>query len=205
MIHPYVCHRVYHMPDDVYEAWSVLPARVMETSDTQDGKLYHLMIPDRLKTLRKMTICQPFAFIPRIIDWGHAISEEDEARLQINISRAYANKGLKRHKEQRNDVSPAAKVDHTARLLAAQDRLKSLTTGDVDRTQDRPHLPKLLASSPLAHVRIGNSTSTKLNYILNEVRLIISLEASSLIRWFFSDRFRCINRRRSFSYSLGHR
>lgn len=178
MLHPYVPHRVYAMPEDVYAAWSLLPAWVSHASDPHfPSPAYHLLIPDRLKALRNMLVRRPLASAARMVEWGHAVSDADSARLELSQERISVNKTLRRHRAairqkeqqqtQRRNVNYAAKVERTARLLAAQDRLKALFSGE-EGGQVAAN-PALLASSPLAGVRVGNSTSSKLNYILNEV------------------------------------
>ncbi|KAJ3530656.1 hypothetical protein NM688_g7678 [Phlebia brevispora] len=171
MLHIYVFQRVYDMPEDVYEAWSVHAPGISCTSDLQHTEPYHLLIPDRLRTLRNLLARHPFAQIPRMIEWGQAVSEEDQARINFAKQRAYSSKAGKKNKdrEPRKDASAVAAVDHVAQFMAAQDKLKALMASDQEG--DVQGNAMLLASSPLRGVRIGSSTSSKLNYILREVQM----------------------------------
>lgn len=172
MAHPYVAHRAYSVPAEVYNAWSIFPLTVAQLRDASPTSCpYHLLIPDRLKTLRNELVKRPLSQIPRIVEWGKAVSEADEARLELHTERMHVNRTLRRQmreKEQKEKaaVSPAVKAEHTAKLLAAQDRLKAVF---ADEDQLAGGNPALLSTSPLKGIRIGNSTSSKLNFILNEV------------------------------------
>ncbi len=183
MTHPFVFHRVYNMPSQVFQAWSNFPfeLKAPESTNAPNPEPHFLLVPDRLKTLRNMLNMKPFSSFNSMVEWGKAVSEEEHHRLQLMKLRAKASKASisRKSQEHRKEMSSATKADTAAQFLAAQDRLKSLMS--EDQGNNPRGNAKLLRSSPLAGVRIGTSTSSKLNYILNDVSKVSSQRFSTLI------------------------
>lgn len=195
-MHPNVFNRVYNLPSPIYRAWSLLPPRIGQLKDSHSPDLYYFVIPDRLKTLKSLLIKKPLSSVPRIIEYGEIVAEEERERYQFNISRAKVNKGLRNLKKRRDqharvgsgkadmNATAAARTGSMAKMLEAQDKLKALLS-EVDENSASHRSSNLHRSSPLAGVTIGNSTSSKLNYVLNEVSSFSHLLHSSRShRWY---------------------
>lgn len=166
--HPFVFPRVYNLPMPIYHAWSHFPDAVGQVIDQQSPLPHVFLNTERLARLRDFVIRHPLSPVPRLIEMGAMVQEEDQHRADFNLSRARKNKGLKRQRDAaKRDMSAAARADSAAKLLAVQDRIKEMGMSKDHISPDQP-ASVLLQSSPLAGVRWGNSPSTKLNYILNE-------------------------------------
>lgn len=180
------------MPEEVFQAWSILSPSNTLTTDLQYLRPYHLVIADRLRTLRTALARQPLSQIPRIVDWGRAVSEQEDVRISV-LKRTQTSKAGRKTR----NINATAKGEHTAQLAAAQDKLKALMA--ADQSPEDQGNPVLLASSPLSRVRIGDTTSSKLNYILNEVRCYVP--GARPAPNFTDDYDRSGNIKPSFSYS----
>ena len=176
-MHPNIFSRVYNIPGPIYKAWSsgCLPDDVGLTSDSHYTEPYYLMIPDRLKSLRTYLIKKPLSPVPSIIDYGMAVAEEDRYRLQVNMDRARSSKSVNK-KEQKRTKGVTSKTTLTAvvgtdsfsKLVETQTKKKALEAEDHSAHVEAHN--GLYSSSPMAGVELRNTTSSKLNYILNEVR-----------------------------------
>lgn len=166
--HPFVFPRVYNLPTPIYHAWSHFPDTVGQVIDQQSPLPHVFLNTERLARLRDFVIRHPLSPVPRLIQMGAMVQEEDQHRADFNLTRARKNKWPKRQRDAaKSDVSAAARADSAAKLLAVQDRIKEMGMSKDHVSADQP-ASVLLQSSPLAGVRWGNSPSTKLNYILNE-------------------------------------
>ncbi|KAI0705927.1 SNF2 family N-terminal domain-containing protein [Cytidiella melzeri] len=182
-MHPNVFNRVYNMPIPIYQAWSHLPSNVGQIHNSQSGEPYHLMIPERLKTLRNYVIKKPLSSVARIIEYGEVVADEDRRRHQIHMSTPRVKKAMKEHDPMDRDVRRTnAKADSTSSFAGRGDSVKKLIETEAKRKaleadDQNGHVlmrNDLCRSSPLAGVEIRNSTSSKLNYILNEIQLYSS-------------------------------
>lgn len=164
------------MPAPIYEKWSILPADIGQLSDAHDTTPFMFMTPDRLRPLRNYVKSNPLAPIGRLQSLGEHLSELDSRRAQYNASRAKVNKGMKKLRDsdkKQKTPTPVARHESALRLLEAQQRYKEFHT-----IWDEPAGDALLSESPLTSVRVGNSASSKLNYILNDVRDVRSIRAT---------------------------
>lgn len=180
-MHPNIFIRVHGMPGPVYSAWSPLPPTINQLEDPHSSNPHYLMTPDRLKTLKTFLLKKPLSPVTRIIEYGETVSEEELERTRFNQSRARVSKGLRtlwKRKDQQTKVGSsrtdrntvtATVTDSVTKMLEAQEKLKMLSSEAGENSAIHSTNTALHQLSPLAGVTIGMTTSTKLDYILNEV------------------------------------
>ncbi|KII88156.1 hypothetical protein PLICRDRAFT_175794 [Plicaturopsis crispa FD-325 SS-3] len=184
--------RVHNIPQTVYAAWT--RSALGPAQDTQYSKFMH---PDRLRKLRDTMLGRPLMREELVVEMGQVIAEQDR-EMQLFLAEAERLKDGKSKKTAHRPVgsvnSKAAdptkgaaspeKLDEMLKELEyARKRLEALAEAD-EATVPGPAATSfastnstavdgmkagLLASSPLANIRVGASASSKLNYILNEV------------------------------------
>lgn len=165
------------------------------TQSADDALHVVLMHPDRLIKMRDMVFNRPLVPSEVMIQSGIKIDAEDFKRRRLYLEH---RAGLNKNKRDKDVVSkgilsiqPVKKVvaldkmeEVRRELFTVQERQKALAYADdrpvvtspetttfasASSSGDDSMKAGLLASSPLADVRIGQSASSKLNYILNEV------------------------------------
>lgn len=188
-----VPYRVFNMPRPLSEAWTRAEFKQghldLERS-SQDSLPMVFMHPDRLVKLREMVLGRPLISTEFLIQRGRVVDEKDHQQRQLYLER---QKLLKKNKRDKDNDSHSSTVD-SVRKVVAPDKMKevqrelfvaqkrrnaladeadgisvpasiinsTLTTDDAEKVY-------LLSSSPLAGVRVGQTVSSKLNYILNDV------------------------------------
>lgn len=187
--HEDVPYRVSNMVKPVFDAWTRTPDMGLDQGNDQTGFLH----ADRLLKLHDMLIQRPLIRQHAMVEWGQAVAVRDQA-----FRNAYEKsliKGKGRRKTNRNSNGdynhPGSQLaDEVAKKASAADTLKAIQTeldttltrlSSEDETGSAPTTasmstsssalgltPALIASSPLAKMRIGTSVSTKLNYIIKE-------------------------------------
>lgn len=184
--HEDVPYRVFDMNERIYQQWSRTSGVEPGSAPNQTGFLH----ADRLLRLHEMVVRKPLAKEEKIIQWGEYITERDLAfRKSYEESQRRKNKGRKRTRGANDDTSPESRMaDNFAKKASAADTLREIqrvleitlkremeednegpsSNVPLDEQTSRPSA--LLASSPVKGVHIGSSASSKLNYILNEVR-----------------------------------
>ncbi len=188
--HEDIPYRVCDMVQSVFHAWTRTPDSELNSARNQTGFLH----ADRLLKLHDMVVQKPLIRVDAMSGWGKALDTRDQAfRQAYKESLRKKSKGRKKGKYTNdNDYhSGSMMADHFAKKASAADTLKEMQT-ELDATLSRlskedegegsdrngapvpsfypsRRLSTLVASSPLANMRIGSSTSTKLNYIINEV------------------------------------
>ncbi|CCM03805.1 uncharacterized protein FIBRA_05953 [Fibroporia radiculosa] len=172
--HIYVFHRTHAISTEIYQAWTPLSPSTFQSFDS-------VLTPDRIGKLREYVIRHPMAPIQNIIRRGQDIREEErEKRYQeIVLSKKKKDPNDTRRKE-REAVKQAEALGKQTELqqqlldlprkpqtVYSYEIKKDLDSGNIKLVQRKvlgQHTP-----SPLEGWRLGNSTSTKLDYILKEV------------------------------------
>jgi hypothetical protein len=190
--HEDVPFRVSSMPQQIFDAWTRVDLKSGHADAQQNlhGSLPMVfMHPDRLIKLRDMVISRPLVPTNSIIDLGAKQDEYDRhARFWYLESQRILKKN-KRDKDRNVHNGNSMTLDKMREvqyeLDMAKERLKALAeeedtgssaitirgfpTSEPSAVNHSAAKIMLLASSPLAGVRIGRSASSKLNYILGDV------------------------------------
>lgn len=129
-----------------------------------------------------MVLKQPLATISHMVEWGHAVVQEEELRYHFLMSQLSVSKVARKQRDGKESTSTLVKEALAKdpkklkqlheELLQAQKNLKIFTSQENDSGttfQLETGRSALLASSLLANTCIWNSTSSKLNCILKEV------------------------------------
>lgn len=189
--HENVSYRVLGMDKKIFEAFTRTPLPPLNPSITG------FMHSDRLRALCDIVSARPLIRGGELILKGIEIAKDDEERrlaLQESLSkrnrRGKEDSSSEKRKFSAHSVKPTDKVKEVrAELQRALEKIAADQNDDRDDQEDgssaapvaashsiSSHIPRsnvtssaLLASSPLTQIRIGNSVSTKLDYILNEV------------------------------------
>jgi len=193
--HEDVPYRVFNMIDPVYDAWTRIPGKEPSCPSNQTGFLQ----ADRLLKLYDMILQKPLIRQNAMIEWGEAVATRDQVFRKAYEESLKKGKGRKKTKHSDDPSSSSLMADNFAKKASAAETLREMqkeldvtmarlakeeddgelsSSDGTGRQVDIPSLPagsssrrpsNLVASSPLARVRIGSSASTKLNYIINEV------------------------------------
>jgi hypothetical protein len=185
-------YQVFSMPRPLFEAWTRVELKLGQ-SESERGSQASLpmvfMRPDRLIKLREVVLGRPLISTGPLIQWGADVDEEDrqQRRRQKLLKKNKRDKDGDSHKSGsaidsvRKVVAPDKMKEVQQELFVAQERRNALaaeadgifaqgsTTIETTSTDGDATKAALLASSPLAGVRVGRSASSKLNYILNDV------------------------------------
>lgn len=182
------------MPRPLSEAWTRVELKMGHSNlerFSQDSLPMVFMHPDRLIKLREMVLGRPLISTESLIQWGRDVDEEDRQRRRWYLEHQKLLKKNKRDKDNdshsstidsfRKIVAPDKMKEVQKELLVAQKRRNALAdesdgisapgsiTVESTPTTDDATKASLLSSSPLAGVRVGQTASSKLNYILNDV------------------------------------
>ncbi|KAI9068581.1 hypothetical protein FKP32DRAFT_1587558 [Trametes sanguinea] len=182
----HIFHRVDKIPPQVYSAWSPFPELARDASPVA------LLSPMALHQLRQSVSEKPLSSVAKIAEMGKAYHEQEQAYKVILRLREQSKKrsAQDRHildatraarlpADQARGVSAKEKMEEMQREMeAALAKYSAQLNGRVQEGPSSLHsndpsqrlvASSLLRLSPVAGVRIRNSTSTKLDYILNEV------------------------------------
>ncbi|KZT69833.1 hypothetical protein DAEQUDRAFT_726146 [Daedalea quercina L-15889] len=187
--HAYVYHRMHGFPEPekaLYRAWTTFTA--------VHGSRDRFLRADRASQLKQFVLRHPLYKADRIICGGRDVQQEERQRLAL-----YSMNNSRKSKKSKDDDNAHRKEVETVKhvvatrekqeelrkeYLACLDKLqKSHEQDDNEHTQNssgnkkrgtpatsKTTSPQLLASSLMITLRVGQSTSTKLDYILNEIR-----------------------------------
>lgn len=167
--------------DNLFSTWSRI--------DPSPSSTHDLMHPDRLLKLRGFIRKRPLASWDEIIFRGAKFSQLDHLHRQYyEQSLSSKNKpGNKKKIKSLNDAkeeagnqsakSPEKMKEVKVALQAALKGLDELNKDDSSAgnlplafAQSEEHDSSLIWRNPLANARVGRSESSKMNYIINEVR-----------------------------------
>ncbi|KIM48685.1 hypothetical protein M413DRAFT_437870 [Hebeloma cylindrosporum] len=191
--HEEIPFRVLDLDQRVFDAWTRTPGSEPLASPDQTGFVH----ADRLLKLYDMVIQKPLIKIDDMVSWGQTVAARDKIfRQAYEESLRKKGKGRRKAKHADDLTSSSQMADNFAKKASAADTLKemqkeldatlarlqndddddgtSANNSEVGSPTKRPS--NLVASSPLAKVRIASSASTKLNYIINEVQQYSSTE-----------------------------
>lgn len=181
-------YRICNLPLPLVNAWN----RV----DLHQGNMATdaFMHPDRLIKLRDTILDRPRIPMDKLVEWGTSVDLEDRRYRQL-----LQHQSTKKNKRDRDHNKSGSITDYVRKatapetikemqheLLVAQKLRNSLAEEANGRvavdaqplpsmtvTNDDDSRAALLASSLLAGVQVGRSASSKLNYILDEVRQLV--------------------------------
>lgn len=175
--HPFVFHRCYGLSAAVYQAWTPLWIK-------DQGQIDSLLHADRFLKLRDLAVKRPLASEDILITHGQTIREEEEERRKEEERRRFLrNKNIRDSTlkeidagrraaapEKISEMQQELQAAHEDMMVVHDQRSPSVIPTHSPRMSYVSRLPRTFpASSILSRVRIGNSTSSKLDYLLNEV------------------------------------
>ena len=172
--------RISNVPDSIRTAWSRFDA--IKSSD-------YFLPPARAIRLREVVFRQPLISEKRLLE--HAEATKDAERVRVLLFEAKTQRLKKSGKNKFNeDGQRGARASEVRKLAESPEKFEEILKEykkaeerlnhdeELDDVADDLHqnagsVPaqgsRLLRDSLIANVRIGNSTSSKLNYILQEV------------------------------------
>ncbi|KAI0070956.1 hypothetical protein K474DRAFT_1776489 [Panus rudis PR-1116 ss-1] len=192
--------RVFDIPPRAYHAWSILPRHIEQVSDANEPQPHFLLCPERLAKLASFIKRRPLSSMESIVEMGEMVGEEERLRLQFSLSRLHSSKSARRHKDSHEDKNlllktmdlkdPEKLKQIRQELLAAQAKVKAGFSQHEQGQPEQGQLPwelnpsssstsemtRLLGRSRLAKTRLGNTTSSKLDFIISEVKLYSARE-----------------------------
>jgi len=184
--HEDVPYRTYGIERGVFDAWTRTPQH-----KPYNGSMVGFMHADRLLKIRDMIICRPRISQENLIELGNSVAGKDrQHRRQFQesqkSSRRKAGRKLTSHQDDSNATMMAEHAAKRARdpgTLREMKKELDVAIARLDSVEDedpiQPRNPtesfgipagSLLATSLLGTTRLGSSTSSKLNYLINEVR-----------------------------------
>ena len=188
-ITPEVPFLVLGIPQRLLEVWSELSYTTPTSLQHSSPKTF-LMFPLRLVKLREIVLARPFINEIKLVEAGYDQMREDQARNELFLQSVRKKaKGVKRRVVEEN-VRETRKAEEAARqgqgkVLEMQNELRLVTERQAPKTHtatrwdkggtvgNRPPDPTwqtLMSKNPLVNARLITTRSSKLNYLLKDVR-----------------------------------
>lgn len=180
--HYQVFHRVKEVDPLIYEAWCGFSELARTTSPTL------FLSPSALVEMRKTVKERPLSSVAKISENGRAYVEREQAyREWLRLQDRKKKSARDRSESDKQSIALDAAARKKAKdkkeemkreMEAALARLNAAFSGDENASatardpSQRTVESAMLSLSKAAPIRILNSTSTKLDYILHEVRFI---------------------------------
>ena len=188
--HEDVPYHISSLDPRVFEAWTRTPH-----TDPSNPSVNGFMHVDRITKLHDFVVRRPLAQVDVLVEGGQHVAEEDGELRRLHMESqktSKKSKGSSKRAAQIQDERPSELADNAAKKARALDTLREMqkelnasiarldgeTENDgvpASATSRQAALPssgssEILLSSPLANVRIGHSVSSKINWIINEVK-----------------------------------
>jgi hypothetical protein len=189
--HEDVTYRIHAIESGVFNAWTRTPQPELHPEPSFiNNSLVGFLQADRLLKIRNTIISRPRISRENLIELGSSVAFEDrQIRQQFLVSQKSANRKVGRksaaHHDDNNATIMAENAAKKARDPSTIKEMKkeldvAIARLDSAEDEDLPIRPSnatgssgapasLSATSLLGKTRLGSSTSSKLNYIINEV------------------------------------
>jgi hypothetical protein len=183
--HEDVPYRVYNLEEHIFDAWTRTNGLETMGFKSSTGFIH----PDRLIKMRSQVLTRPLITPDAMVQCGYAIARQDheDRRPYQMLPKSPKKKSKSDQKAHSKETASHSKAVQWAKSGAGAEKIQEVRkelAAALRKLEDVPDhqsaiLPviktvhpnsRLLSSSLLSRVRIGSSCSTKLNYILNEVR-----------------------------------
>lgn len=160
----FVPFEIWGLPGALRDAWAMPQAEGPATAQYASQRRAVYMHPDKLMALRRWILGHPLASVDSIAEHGRSLEKVDSKQLET-IDAGRNDRSPKTKKRKRHD-----RLEFKDKQKIVLDR-KALPVGrDTDsRGTDAYGCSSLLRNHDLQHVGVGESMSTKMNYVLHEV------------------------------------
>lgn len=187
--HEDIPYRIGGIDHGVFDAWTRMP-------HPEPSSGLGFIHADRLLKIRDAVMSRPRISQENIIDLGHSISSEDrQLRLQYQaLQKSASRKAGRKATSHQDDSNATMMAENAAKRARDPGTLKEMkkeldvAIARLDNAEDETpwmqsskspgdsEIPSaLLATSLLGRTRLMSTASTKLNYIINEVSIVLRL------------------------------